>query len=194
MSFTPNVPLVNQKINATTTLIQNNFIALDTELQNDHVNINDGVVANRLTHKHIRLNTGFGVPATDANQVAVYPAVVNGNVELLVRRASNGSSFALTSGGINPNLVVNGGYTFLPGGLVDMWGEITISNAILTLPNPGTAVISQIYNLQLTAKTITNNLFYGVSSIAGNQFTPFCKTANGGNSSITVYYRAVVAV
>lgn len=188
------MPLASQKINNTTTLVRNNFDELYTRLQNDHVSINDATPGYRLTHKQVTLNVG-AVPTTAASQVAVYAKQVAGITELFFRRESNGNEIALSTGGLTPNLVANGGYTFLPGGLVDMWGQITIGNAPLALPNPGAAVISAIYNIQITPSTITNSTLCGISSYgAGNSFTPYCKQINGGNTTITVRYRAIVAV
>lgn len=194
MSYTTNMPLAAQKINNTTTLIRNNFNELFTQLQNDHVSINDATPGNRLTHKQVTLNVG-AVPTTAASQVAVYAKQVAGITELFMRRESNGSEIALSTGGLTPNKVANGGYTFLPGGLVDMWGTITIGNAALALPNPGAAVISAIYNIQITPSTITDDLLCGIVSYGpGNSFTPYCRRTNGTPGLITVRYRAVVAV
>lgn len=193
MSFTPNVPLANQKISNTTTPIRTNFTELFNQLQNDHVSINDVTPSLRLTHKQVTLNVGV-VPVTAANQVAVYAKQVGGITELFMRRQNNGSEIALSSGGLTPNLVINGGYTFLPGGLVDMWGEIVgFGNGLLTLPNPGTAVISQIYSMQLTLKGAQARII-GVTIGAGNQFTAACGNLTGGLATATVYYRAIVAV
>lgn len=195
MSFTVNMPLSNQKINATTTLIRNNFNELFNNLLNDHVSLNDATPALRLTHKQVTLNVGV-VPTTLANQVAVYGKNVGGITELFLRRANNGSEIALSAGGLTPNLVVNGGYTFLAGGLVEVWGQLTLINGVpTTLPNPGTAIISAIYNIQLTARTVTNNILFGVQSIAGNQFTAFTREVGTVNTpNIIVWYRALVAV
>lgn len=194
MSYTTNMPLAAQKINNTTSLIRNNFDELFTRLQNDHVSINDSTTSLRLTHKQVTLNAG-GAPTTAASQVALYCKQVAGITELFLRRESNGSEIALSTGGLTPNKVTNGGYTFLPGGLVELWGQISISNAPLSLPNPGTAVISAIYSLQITLRTVTNVIVCGISSIGvGNSFTPFTKDYNGGNTNALVWYRAIVAV
>lgn len=189
------MPLASQKINNTTTLIRNNFNELFNQLQNDHVSINDATPGLRFTHKQVTLNVGV-LPTTLASQIAVYAKQVVGITELFFRRENNGSEIALSAGGLTPNLVANGGYTFLPGGLVDIWGSISIGNTPLALPNPGTAVISAIYNIQITPQTITNTLLAGIATIgAGNSFTPYCKIiSSGANSNITVRYRALVAV
>ena len=194
MSYTTNMPLSNQKINNTTSLIRNNFDELFTRLQNDHISINDATTGKRLTHKQVTLNAGVA-PTTAATQIALYSKQVAGITELFLRRESNGNEIALSSGGLTPNKVTNGGYTFIAGGLVELWGQITIGNAPLALPNPGTAVFSAIYSVQITLRTVTNNIICGISSIgAGNSFTPFAKEINGGNTNATVWYRAIVAV
>lgn len=195
MSYTTNMPQGSQKINVTTQLIRDNFNELNSRLQNDHVSINDATAGNRLTHKHVTLNVG-SVPTTSANQVGWYAKNVNSIPQLFFRRASNGSEIAYSTGNLTPNLASNGGYTFLPGGLVDMWGFMTIANAPVALPNPGAATISAIYSVQLTARTITNTIQYGLSSIgAGNSFTPFALTiSTAAPTSLSVWYRAVVAI
>lgn len=194
MSYTTNMPLSNQKINNTTSLIRNNFDELFTRLQNDHISINDATTGKRLTHKQVTLNAGVA-PTTAATQIALYSKQVAGITELFLRRESNGNEIALSSGGLTPNKVTNGGYTFIAGGLVELWGQITIGNVPVALPNPGTAVISAIYSVQITLRTITNNITCGITNIGpGNSFTPFTKDSNNNNTTASVWYRAIVAV
>lgn len=121
-TYTANVPLTNQRIKETTTIINDNFQALNTYLANDHIEITDATVAKRITHKQVTLNTLGAGPTTSASQMAIYTKLVNAIPELFYRRASSGTEVQLTVANQNPIKATTNNQSFLPGGIIIKWG------------------------------------------------------------------------
>lgn len=125
-TFTANVPLAAQRISATTSIINNNFQALNTYLQNDHVDINDATLANRLTHSQVTLNNLGSGPTTSSSQLAIYTKTVTAGVqELFIRRQSDGTEIQMSATNITPSAT----QTFLPGNLLMVFGNGNVVGA-----------------------------------------------------------------
>lgn len=128
---------------------------------------------------------------------------------MVFRRANNGSEIQLSSGGLTPALSGSGvgtqGYTFLPGGLVYVWGHVAafVNNVDQTFPQVGGINVANIYQLTLqVAPPITvplgnNAAFIFVENInnvpALGTFKPRYLKTNGDNAfACPTYYQAIV--
>lgn len=212
-TYTTNIPLSAQKIKNTTSLIRANFDNLAAGLSNDHANINDPTSGTRLTHDKVRLNKQALDPSTTSTQVALYSKDVQTSSvnypELFFRRVSNGSAIQMTTGGLTPvksgNSVGTQGYTFLPGGLVYVWGHVAsfVNNTDQTFPQVGGINVANIYQLTLqVAPPITvplgnNAAFIFVEDInnvpALGTFKPRYLKTNGDDAfACPTYYQAIV--
>jgi len=135
-TYTTNIPQAAQKIKNTTSLIRANFDNLAAGLSNDHADLNDPTSGKRLTHDKVRLNVQGAAPTTTTTQIALYSKNVLTSAvnypELFLRRESNGTEIQLSAGGLTPALSGDAlntqGYTFLPGGLVFVWGNKPFTN------------------------------------------------------------------
>lgn len=212
-TYTTNIPQSNQTIKSTTSLIRANFDNLAAGLSNDHADINDPTSGTRLTHDKVRLNVQAVGPSTITTQVALYAKNVTAGgtpyLEWFFRRANNGSEIQLSSGGLTPALSGSGvgtqGYTFLPGGLVYVWGHVAafVNNVDQTFPQVGGINVANIYQLTLqVAPPITvplgnNAAFIFVENInnalALGTFKPRYLKVNGDDAfACPTYYQAIV--
>lgn len=212
MTYTTNIPLSAQKIKNTTSLIRANFDNLAAGLSNDHADINDPTSGTRLTHDKVRLNVQAVGPSTTTTQDALYAKNVTAGgtpyLEWFFRRANNGSEIQLSSGGLTPQLSGSGvgtqGYTFLPGGLVYVWGHVAAFNndQYQTFPQVGGINVANIYQLTLQVASVTvplgnNAAFIFVQDIDNNPvlglFKPRYIKVNGDNAfACPTYYQAIV--
>lgn len=176
-TYTANVPLTNQRIQDTTTIINDNFQALGTYLANDHIDITDATVAKRITHKQVTLNTLGAGPVTSADQMALYCKLVNAIPELFYRRASSGTEVQLTVANQNPIKATSNNQSFLPGGIVMKWGVSTFvagqANNNVTFTNPFPTACRSVVctfignNATIWTQNYTVNGFQAVRSAAG---------------------------
>lgn len=212
MSFNNNVPLGTDLIRDTTDPIRTNFFELDARLQNDHASINDADALKRLTHDKVRFNLQGADPTTSATQTALYGKNVSTNgtnyQELFFRRPNNGSTIQMTTGNLDPNKTINDGYTFLPGGLVYMWGLKSaagvgfINDADQNLPQVNGINVAKIYSLNLQIAFTTKPLLTGAfivliqninNGVSPATFRPRYLQANGDDAfSKPTYYQAIV--
>lgn len=120
-TFTINMPTSGESLGSTYQKVQDNFMNYWNNFQINHVNPND---ANGGKHTKVQMIEQGADPATAINEMAMYTKDVAGNTRTFLRQENNGDPIQLS--GISPLAAANG-YTFLPGGLMIQWGQITTS-------------------------------------------------------------------
>lgn len=118
-TYTPNVPQSAQRISQTQPLIQDNFLALDSAIQNDHVAVTDATASKRMLHKQVTFPDPLGAdPAVAGNDGIVYTKDLGGGLgDLFFKNASVVTQLS----GLAKNFA-NPGYANLSGGLQLRWG------------------------------------------------------------------------
>jgi hypothetical protein len=118
-TYTPNVPQSAQRISQTQPLIQDNFLALDAAIQNDHIAVTDATVAKRMLHKQVTFPDPLGAdPAVVGNDGVVYTKDLGGGLgDLFFKNASLVTQLS----GLAKNFA-NPGYANLSGGLQVRFG------------------------------------------------------------------------
>ena len=123
MTFLANIPqAADRPSNSQGQLLANNQ-TLYTAFNRNHIDLDDGIVANRGKHKSCVFVDG-GDFATAANEMALYGKAVGGISTLFMRKESNGTIIQLS--GPDP-VIASPGTTFLPGGIIIQWGH-AVSN------------------------------------------------------------------
>jgi hypothetical protein len=138
MTYNPNVPLTGQSLNETRDPIKNNFTVIDNDFQQDHVAFNESGAGKH--NQCIFPQVSSNGPATSANENAIYSKDVGGEPHLFWRpesQAAGGDEYQLTLASTANTATFatnttytgsnNGGWTFLPGGLILMYGSLDIS-------------------------------------------------------------------
>lgn len=118
-TYTPNVPLSNQRISQTQPLIQDNFLSIDAAIQNDHVAITDATASKRMLHKKVSFPDVQGAdPAVVGDDGVLYTKDIGGGLgDLFFKNASLVTQLT----GLAKNFA-NPGYANLSGGLQLRWG------------------------------------------------------------------------
>ena len=193
MTYNPNIPAAGTRIDQTFSLITTNFSQANTIFGQDHVEFNNVTSANRGKHnKSTYLELGAD-PTTAANEVALYAKVGTNPAEsnLFFRGESNGFVYQMTKA-ISASTSVfanntnysgnnNGGWTFLPGGLVIQYGRKTSpgTSGTVTFPisfpsgsNPFSIVITNernsIRGLVLNQANISDSSFDYIFETGGS--------------------------
>ena len=118
MTYTPDVPLPNQKPSVSQPIMRTNFNQLNTVFDDNHYAFNNATNAG--DHRFSRYIPVVN-PIAGAGNGVVYVETLAGVPELKWHR--NGGSHVQMSG---PDPLNNAfGYTFLPGGMLMMWGTRT---------------------------------------------------------------------
>ena len=118
-TYTPNVPLSNQRISQTQPIILENFQSLDSAIQNDNVAITDATVGNRMLHKQVTFPDVQGAdPAVVGNDGVIY---TKDNGAGLANLFFSNASVVTQLAGLAKNFA-NPGYANLSGGLQLRWG------------------------------------------------------------------------
>lgn len=134
MSYTPNVPTIGQSLGASRPLINSNFQYLNTWAAVNHY-FN---VANGGKHKFVQMPITT-IPTTAANEGALYTKVANGQSNLFYTCDNGTREYQITRcndsatpfsrfgtntayGSPPAGFTQEGGWTFLPGGLLFQYG------------------------------------------------------------------------
>ena len=166
MAYTSSIPNSGESLGSTRARINANFVEIDTYTKINHVGFNEGDAG-----KHIYLQlpegtvSGKGVPATAANEGGLYTEVGTNPAEanLFFRGESNGKEYQLTRSDQTNNATfgnyteysvgppsLNGGWTFLPGGLILQYGLVPNGQTSATVTFPiafPTSVITVVFGL-----------------------------------------------
>jgi hypothetical protein len=179
MAFQPNIPLATDQLSQSQADLQNNFQAIQTWADVNHV---DFLAGNAGMHKFVQMPEQAGDPGTGADIGALYTKAVAGVTQLFWQGESNAAAQQLT-GGVN-NFIANG-YSILGNGLIVQWGNQTGTS-------PGVTVINYPLkwpNFPLSLVLTTNaNPGLAVANIGGAAATTWSVTGAGSFYYIAVGY------
>lgn len=193
-TYTPNVPLAEQEINATQVPILNNFQAINELINVNHVGFNDSV--NFGKHTYTSFPAQISDPATTATEIALYSksaATANG-IELFYRYPSNGTVVQLSGGG-STGISSTNGSSYITSTILMKWGNATINptgSTVVTFPTGGglPAFGTTVYTVNFAPSgsyTLSTNGGW-ISNITTTSFTFNAPT---GGMSTTIYWSAM---
>ena len=148
MTYLPSIPSGADIPSMSQSQIQTNFQQLENVFGADHYAWDYATTLLRGLHQQVTLPQLAAAPATTSTQLAVYTKSDGTSPQLFVRRKSSGTEIQMTAAQ-NP-VVANPGYTFLPGGLLVQWGNLSIvgsSTSTITFP---TAFSASPYSVTIT--------------------------------------------
>lgn len=126
MAYNNNIPLANQRIKDTQEPIRENFEQLDTYTQVNHEALNSPDAGK---HKFVTLTNQAAAPTTEANEINIFNAVVNG-VQQLHLKKGGGTAIPFTQGAGSES-----GWSYLPSGFKLWWlrtGAVTTPSTTVT--------------------------------------------------------------
>ena len=202
MTYTTNIPVSGDTLGGTRDRIRTNFQEIANVMAENHVAFND---ADEGKHKFLQMPVQAAAPATGASEAAFYVKDDGGGVaQFFVKGEQTGSEYQITSiaSGADAQIAefgtftnysgsFNGGWSFLPGGLLLQYGTVTTTGAItaVTFPKPFAAATTP-YSIMLTASGTANN--DDVQTV--NTGTPPTNTTfriNRTGSNRTLYWQAI---
>jgi len=206
MTFTPDLPISGDTLGSTRDRIRGNFQETSAVFAINHVGFN-----NLGKGKHIYLQmpevtaSGAGVPVTLANEAGFYSKNGANPIEpnLWFRGQTNGYEYQLTNAnqannatfGTNTNYPApvvnqNGGWTFLPGGLLLQYGNMTETAHDTNVGTPvffPIAFTSFVSSITVTRRSNNSGTSYSVSNQLLNKFN----FVSNGNSDQTFFWMAI---
>lgn len=201
MTYTSDIPISGETLGSTRDRIRGNFQEIAAVEAINHVAFN---AIGKGKHKYLQMPevtaSGVGIPVTLANEGGVYVDVATNPAEanLFFRGENNGFQYQLTRVNQTKNATFgtytnyppsvanqNGGWTFLPGGLILQYGSMvsTGSNTTVTFPIAFTTVNAVV--------TITRESNTGSAGGAFNITQTNFVMARGGSSNTKFYWTAV---
>jgi len=124
MAYSNSIPGANDLLSQSQQDIQDNFAAIKTLVDINHVTFDTG---DQGKHKHISFPEQGADPTTAANEKALYSkqSALSGVAELFIRNESDGDVVEITSA-----TKASEGWTMLPSGIQLVWGGSTIAGEI----------------------------------------------------------------
>ncbi len=119
MSYTANVPVSGQSLGNSRPIINANFAKIQSVFDANHVDFN---LSNAGMHTHVDLLTQASDPNPAATIVSHYSKSVAGNTEWFFQRENSGPVIQMSNLAGIPTVLGATGRTFLPGGLILLWG------------------------------------------------------------------------
>lgn len=200
MTWTTGAPFDGQSLQSSKPQIRNNF-----NLTYDTINENHYPPSDPLQGKHkFVLMPATTVPATLANEFAVYPKTVAGvtqlfytsdastnEVQISAGNTTNATQFARLGTYTNYTAHHAGGWTYLPGGLIMQYGNKTTpgNSGVITYPIPFPSG-QPAFSIQVSLYRDSGNQIVTVDSDNPPTSTQFnyLSTSSG---SIAVYFVAI---
>ena len=169
MAFTPNIPATGQSLGFTKVPIKDNFAVIRSTIAANHYDVNDALAGK---HKFsVYPVQGPNPVVTTATEIATYALQTGSTINMFLKGISAGPEYQLTSTSDAdiatfgtqtnyPPAVANqdGGWTFLPGGLLLQYGTKTLSASTVsqvTFPIP--YAINGLYSVTYAIKTQLEN-------------------------------------
>lgn len=149
MSYTPNVPVSGQSLGNSRPIINQNFQTIQTVFDINHVDFN---VSGAGKHNLIQIPTAQSAsPGTIAGEIALYSKNVSGVPQLFFQKqniAAAGADIQMTTN-VDP-VALEGGTSFLPGGLILQWGKAANGGAGTTIVGFNSAFPNNVFNVSVT--------------------------------------------
>lgn len=180
MTFQSNIPLPGDLISVSQGDLKNNFGALNTAWNANHIDFN---TSGGGKHKFAEFPNQGSDPAGAATEITLFSKLASSASQLFYKRDNAGSSFQLT--GRDPTGTTNG-TTFLPGGYILIWGaEASVANN--TPKNFHTAFPNNCFFVAPILNSATDQVAISLSAFNKTNFT--IKFTAAGN--IPVVYAAI---
>lgn len=195
MAYQSNIPQPTDQISVSQADILNNFIALSTFLNINHV---DFASADQGKHKFVSFPVQAVAPVTTGTEVALYSktSALSGLPELFFREASSGNEYEFTTFGIGPD-----GYVRTPAGVLIKWGNASANGAAaITFPvGPTIPVFTSVYSAQVSVNTIGGgntdpDRFVTVNAISTTQLTVFGSARSTTGAAATNFTYLVIGL
>jgi len=195
MAYQQNIPQPTDQISVSQADILNNFIALSTFLNINHV---DFASADQGKHKFVSFPVQAVAPATTATEVALYSktSTLLGGPELFFRNASSGIEYEFTSA-----VGATTGWARFPSGILIKWGNVSANGAaVITFPvAANTPVFTAVYSAQVSVNTIGGanvdpDTFVTVNAISATQLTVFGSARSTTGAAATNFTYLVIGL
>lgn len=195
MAYQANIPQATQALSQSQSDIQNNFGAIQTLVDIDHV---DFANSNQGKHNKVTLVLQGGAPSFSIGEIGLYNLNYSntGFNELFVTNSS-GTSYPITAARTSTSPIATSGWTYLASGMLIVWGQATIvSGGTITVnyssvPGfPGfttTAALPQL--TRIVAATASN--FLSVASQASPNLTQFRAFSSGGQNNVVFAWMTI---
>lgn len=170
--------------------IQENFAAIDTAWDINHVGIGD---TNQGKHNfvHIRENSE---PSTTTNEIGLWTQDYthsSDGTELMIRRESNGVSIPSTAAYFSSSA----GWTFLPSGILLKWGTLNGGSGdyqVYFATGTGYPAFTAVYSAQVTTYNSSSgdsDTFVRLKSVTTTSISIYCsaRTTTGASSAYCNY-------
>ncbi len=194
-SYQPNIPTGTVNLDQDYLNIQGNFQQLETTYGIDHLPFTNAT-GQKGYHKEVHL-VPMATPSPTVGYGQLFNATINDGINI------DQTLYFLTGGGLLQQLTRNfvrsalqDGYTFLPGGLILMWGLATPiplnGNLAVSFPKiqGSVAFPTSCFNVQLTGLR-TNNGGDGVFIDAGSVTIDGFIIRNGSGTITSAYWTAI---
>lgn len=174
MTFQPSIPLATDLISVSQNDIKNNFTAIGTSFDVNHVDFN---VSGAGKHKFVELPNQSGDPAGAATEMTIFSKLSSGASQLFYKRDASATAYQLT--GLDPTGTTNG-RTFLPGGFILVWGvNMSVANNVATGYSGGLSFPNNCFVFIPISISATDIIPIAVQSSTTTQFTiKFTAAAN----------------
>lgn len=167
MAYQSNIPQPTDQLSVSQSDILNNFMALQTLIDVNHVDFANG---NQGKHFFVEFPVQFPVPTTAAGEVGLYSQTssLTSQPELVFSKQGGTSVYEFTSSG----QLVNGGWVRHPSGILMKWGTGgpgAPGAYVITFPvNASTPVFTAVYSSFVTP---TSNLVVYVTALTTTTLT-----------------------
>jgi hypothetical protein len=184
MPYNQNIPVSTDKLSSSQVDINNNFTAIKTFVDVDHVDFSDGVKQGM--HQKIT----FPISAAPAVSLAGYIGLYgkndgSGNPQIYVNNVAPALQIPMTSANL-----ATPGWTYLPSGIILQWGSATINNG--TVVNFNMAFPNTCFSVQLTCLYNGHQNLPCVNTVSTTGFKGYGQRLTGGTFENTpVYYLAI---
>jgi len=202
MTYTPDIPISGNSLGSTRDRIRVNFQETAAVLAINHIAFN---TTGKGKHKYLQMPevtaSAFGVPTTLANEGGVYVEVGTNPAEsnLFFRGENNGFEYQLTNANqaqsatfgtftnyAPPVLTQNGGWTFLPGGLLLQYGTkqfpaVATTTSAVVFPIAFTTLFSVTYSIKSSSS----------NRLSSETTTGFEVVFNSTQTGIRYYWQAI---
>lgn len=185
-------PNPNDQLSQSQSDIRNNFLDINSLVSLNHVTFNMGADSGK--HKFLQMPEQLPVPATAANEMALYTKQgSSGLAEMFIRKESNGIEIEFTNGTLVGGLSSTG-FTALPSGILLKWGSVAVAAAgASAVVFDATIPFAQVYVVMCTPLNAGGAGTQTFSVSSASITNAGCTLIYGGSgpSPITVQYLAI---
>lgn len=161
MSYFPNIPAATDDPSVSQSAIQTNFGTLNTAFALNHVALGSG--GSQGKHNFVEMPNQGSTPTTISGEGTLYTVSASGS-QLNYVADNNATDLYQMTRTIHASYATfgtNPGWTFLPGGMLMMWGTLAASSSVtrsvnfaaLSLPN----FTNPPYSIQVTSQRPTSD-------------------------------------